>query len=502
MVMKHVDSKISNLALMFTDLEGSTEFYSRVGDEAAFVAVQEHFELLADVLKRHNGTLVKTMGDAVMATFTEPVNALKAALEIQRRNSALGKGRGGFPRVRIGLHCGPCHSTGDSRHVDHFGNTVNLASRVQALCEGGDVVLTDAMISDSQVAILLAARSKQATRFHAILKGIECRLELVRIETPKPATATAVASDTESERTRCENVASRVKSEGQGALRWLVSQGKTHSWLSNVMGRLSVLMALLALSSCLRSTEVGGTTRQPGLLGAGSAIALSGNGEAYGGGRGAVMFPRVVERSPGFSCGDTILGYSSNITHYSIDDHVVWSTNSCDAKGDVVFPDSSTFFDNENARSSVVSELFFSIPGRIYEVAVTRAGDIIDFSKGTYRTEAWCQPKALTDFNNIEVTIQLNPSTGARTATLYLLWVENPITHEPIADTRSRWTGRSVPFSVSRSNLGGNAEYAGGDFNLSIVPLLPSEPYNLAHLRVTLYGLESEFDLICTRAGE
>src|SRR4030095_5293195 len=69
---------IGSVALMFTDLRDSTRMYRQIGDASAFGRVREHFEILEKALAAEGGPIVKTMGDAVMATFRHPVDALRS----------------------------------------------------------------------------------------------------------------------------------------------------------------------------------------------------------------------------------------------------------------------------------------------------------------------------------------------------------------------------------------------------------------------------------------
>ena len=78
--------KITSLTFLFTDLRGSTELYDRVGDLAAFDIVRAHFQLLTDIVAQQGGAVVKTIGDAVMATFSSPERAVKAALHMGLRS--------------------------------------------------------------------------------------------------------------------------------------------------------------------------------------------------------------------------------------------------------------------------------------------------------------------------------------------------------------------------------------------------------------------------------
>lgn len=72
---------IRNLAILFTDLKGSTAMYERIGDAPAFARVRDHFAVLTEAISAHEGALVKTIGDAVMAVFCSPAQAVAAACQ-------------------------------------------------------------------------------------------------------------------------------------------------------------------------------------------------------------------------------------------------------------------------------------------------------------------------------------------------------------------------------------------------------------------------------------
>src|ERR1700744_2402653 len=74
--------KITSLTFLFTDLKGSTALYERVGDLAAFDLVRAHFHALLEIISSEKGAVVKTIGDAVMATFVRPEHAIIAGLRI------------------------------------------------------------------------------------------------------------------------------------------------------------------------------------------------------------------------------------------------------------------------------------------------------------------------------------------------------------------------------------------------------------------------------------
>ena len=85
--------KLTSLTVLFTDLKGSTALYERVGDLVAYEIVQAHFHVLGDVVRVNSGAIVKTIGDAVMATFPTPDHGLRAALEMRDAMDRLNKGQ-------------------------------------------------------------------------------------------------------------------------------------------------------------------------------------------------------------------------------------------------------------------------------------------------------------------------------------------------------------------------------------------------------------------------
>jgi class 3 adenylate cyclase len=139
---------VKRLALLFTDLQGSTALYERIGDMKAFDLVRQHFGELRDVIARNSGALVKTIGDAVMASFVYPLDALRAALEMRARLAAFNHGAGEDQIVlKIGLHFGACLAVTLNDRLDYFGQTVNIAARVQALAGANEIVVTDDVMS-------------------------------------------------------------------------------------------------------------------------------------------------------------------------------------------------------------------------------------------------------------------------------------------------------------------------------------------------------------------
>jgi len=149
--------KITSLSFLFTDLKGSTSLYERVGDLAAFDLVREHFRVLHEIVASETGAIVKTIGDAVMATFPSPDRAVAAALRMRDAMGQLNAERGGEDLVlKIGIHEGPCLAVVLNERQDFFGHTVNIAARVQSLATSQAIFATGAVIENAQTSNLLA----------------------------------------------------------------------------------------------------------------------------------------------------------------------------------------------------------------------------------------------------------------------------------------------------------------------------------------------------------
>ena len=100
--------KITSLTFLFTDLSGSTELYERVGDLVAFDLVRAHFQVLHEIVAAEAGAVVKTIGDAVMATFPTPDRAVAAALRMRDAMRDLNSKHGREDLLlKIGVHEGP-----------------------------------------------------------------------------------------------------------------------------------------------------------------------------------------------------------------------------------------------------------------------------------------------------------------------------------------------------------------------------------------------------------
>src|SRR5580704_12923267 len=165
--------KITSLTFLFTDLKGSTPLYQRVGDLAAFDLVRAHFHVLHEIVGAEAGAVVKTIGDAVMATFDTPDRAVAAALRMREAMQRLNVERGSEDLLlKIGIHEGPCLAVVLNDRQDFFGQTVNIAARVQGLATSRAIFATGPVVENAQTTSLLAAKGLAPVAQQRALRGV------------------------------------------------------------------------------------------------------------------------------------------------------------------------------------------------------------------------------------------------------------------------------------------------------------------------------------------
>lgn len=174
--------KVSRVGLFFSDLTGSTALYSAAGDAVAFKLVQDHFDVLVQIIEKNGGTLVKTIGDAVMAAFTDDLDGLVASLaalqafEAFRAHDEL-RGR---THLKLGVYGGPCFAVTANGVLDYFGQTANIAARLQAEARGGELIVESALAEHAVQAGVLSPGLVRET-YAASLRGVERPLQVARI---------------------------------------------------------------------------------------------------------------------------------------------------------------------------------------------------------------------------------------------------------------------------------------------------------------------------------
>jgi eukaryotic-like serine/threonine-protein kinase len=130
------------VAILFSDLEGSTSLYEKLGDRRAHELVRIHNEIFRREVAAHRGHEVKSLGDGFMIAFSSPRRAALCASAVQRAFKAYSDSHPDAPmRVRIGLHVGEAIDESS----DLFGKSVIMASRIASLAAGGQIIASSAL---------------------------------------------------------------------------------------------------------------------------------------------------------------------------------------------------------------------------------------------------------------------------------------------------------------------------------------------------------------------
>lgn len=167
--------KTTNLAIVFADISGSTKLYEALGDAVARKICAETIEAISNVVKKHNGTVIKIIGDEVMSTFPTAEEAATACMSMHESLAEVNANieDGTIIAIRIGMHYGPAIMEGG----DVFGDAVNLAARMAAQSKANQIITTLSTIEK------LPAVLRASTRFidHAPIKGKQEVIDIYEI---------------------------------------------------------------------------------------------------------------------------------------------------------------------------------------------------------------------------------------------------------------------------------------------------------------------------------
>jgi class 3 adenylate cyclase len=189
---RDITLSVRSLTLLFTDLKGSTDLYDRTGDAEAYALINRHFEVLKSAVRSHRGAVIKTMGDAIMAAFSEPDEGVACALEIMssikliplgQRPQALKRYYPVFDSLalKVGIHEGPALVINNDGMLDYFGQTVNIAARVQSLAQADEMYVTQSVFHSGSVREKIATAGCSVRARSVRLKGIGERTPVYQI---------------------------------------------------------------------------------------------------------------------------------------------------------------------------------------------------------------------------------------------------------------------------------------------------------------------------------
>jgi len=134
------DDPLKNIAVLFTDVVGSTNYFKKYGDMDGREMLRQHQNLATSIIHEYRGNLIKAIGDSVMASFSGPSDALRSAIKMQRAFRAYNDDAPGEHQIhiRIGVHFGKVIV----EEKDIYGDVVNVAAKLTNLADGDEIYIS------------------------------------------------------------------------------------------------------------------------------------------------------------------------------------------------------------------------------------------------------------------------------------------------------------------------------------------------------------------------
>ena len=140
----HLDNQpnesVKKITVLFTDIVGSTKYFKAHGDLAGRLMLRRHHDISAKIINEFRGSVIKSLGDSIMAYFVDPKDALKSAINIQQNYSEFNQVRNVSEQVhiRISVHFG----YGILEENDIYGDVVNVAAKLTPLAEADQIYIS------------------------------------------------------------------------------------------------------------------------------------------------------------------------------------------------------------------------------------------------------------------------------------------------------------------------------------------------------------------------
>ncbi len=151
------------VTMLFTDIAGSTEFFKGCGDTAALPWIEEYHRVVLPHVQNRGGVVVKTLGDSVIAYFTDPKQAVDAAGAIQKHIEHNNHDRPVAEQLhaRVALH----HGLAYLRGAEVFGDVVNVTARIAKCCQPAQILVSEALYVSAQDSATLPFRAAETAQF-------------------------------------------------------------------------------------------------------------------------------------------------------------------------------------------------------------------------------------------------------------------------------------------------------------------------------------------------
>jgi len=171
----------SEQTILFADLAGSTSLYQSKGDEQAHLLVTRSLSSMRKIIESNGGALLRTIGDAVLASFVSADDALDASVKLQKLHSDTSLS------IRVGFHFGEVIPDGG----DVYGNVVNIAARVADFAKADEICITHSAMS--RLTIPNRAHAALIARVH--FKGVEDPMRVYRVNWDANDEGTSIAEN-------------------------------------------------------------------------------------------------------------------------------------------------------------------------------------------------------------------------------------------------------------------------------------------------------------------
>lgn len=188
---------LKQATVLFTDLNASTRFYLDQGDVKAFVLVKEYIRIFFDIIESYHGVPVKTMGDSIMAVFSDPCLAFDAAVKAQQILTQQVQNRAETERleIKMGLHSGSALLVTLNNRLDYFGLTVNLAAHIHRTARANEIVISQKLYDNPAIKRSIRAVTTTVQKQQIRFKYIADDYTLYHIKVPNEGTAVAAKGE-------------------------------------------------------------------------------------------------------------------------------------------------------------------------------------------------------------------------------------------------------------------------------------------------------------------
>ena len=145
---EYPEESVKKIAVLFTDIVGSSKFFKSYGDAAGRKMLRQHQEMASPAVTEHGGIVVKLLGDSVMAYFLNPQEALKSAIKIQQKFQSFNQAK----ELRDQIHIRICVHFGDGivEDKDIFGDVVNMAAKFLPFADGDEVLISQELYEQTR----------------------------------------------------------------------------------------------------------------------------------------------------------------------------------------------------------------------------------------------------------------------------------------------------------------------------------------------------------------